>query len=110
MLVSDPSTPTAAAAVNVDVGSLSDPPEIMGLSHLLEHMLFLGTTAHPKENFFQTSLALAGGSSNAFTDLEDTNYYFDVQPHRLGKMLEVFSEFFKVSALDYMLLPKLLRV
>ena len=110
MLVSDPSTPTAAAAVNVDVGSLSDPPEIMGLSHLLEHMLFLGTTAHPKENFFQTSLALAGGSSNAYTDLEDTNYYFDVQPHRLGKMLEVFSEFFKVSALDYVLLPKLLRM
>ena len=32
------------------MGNFDDPPELPGLSHLLEHMLFLGTDQHPGEN------------------------------------------------------------
>jgi hypothetical protein len=42
------------------------------------------------------ALSDAGGLSNAFTDVEDTNFFFDVQPHRLHALLTHFSEFFKV--------------
>lgn len=36
----------AAAALLVNVGSYHDPPYLQGLSHFLEHMLFLGESNH----------------------------------------------------------------
>lgn len=43
LLVHDPETDKASAAVNVNVGSFSDPDDMAGLAHALEHMLFMGT-------------------------------------------------------------------
>ena len=43
MLVSDPTTETAAAAMNIHCGSFQDPLELPGLAHFHEHMVFLGT-------------------------------------------------------------------
>lgn len=43
LLVSDPTTDKSAASLDVNIGSLSDPRELPGLAHFLEHMLFLGT-------------------------------------------------------------------
>lgn len=40
----------AAAAVAVGVGSLCDPPDMPGLAHYLEHMLFMGSEKYPDEN------------------------------------------------------------
>jgi insulysin len=39
MLVSDPECDIAAAAMDVHVGSASDPEELPGLAHFLEHMV-----------------------------------------------------------------------
>lgn len=33
----------AACGLSVGVGSFSDPPEIPGLAHFLEHMVFMGS-------------------------------------------------------------------
>ena len=100
LVVTDSQTPKACAAVNVKVGSFQDPPHLQGLSHLLEHMLFLGTERHPEENGFATKLSRSGGSSNAYTDLEDTNYFFDVQPNALKSTLQHFAEFFTMPLLS----------
>jgi secreted Zn-dependent insulinase-like peptidase len=43
LLISDATTDKASAALDVRVGHLSDPAEIPGLAHFLEHMLFMGT-------------------------------------------------------------------
>ena len=43
MLISDENTNRSAVCLDVNVGSWSDPPELPGLAHYLEHMLFLGT-------------------------------------------------------------------
>lgn len=50
ILISDPTTDKAGAALDVHVGHLSDPWEVPGLAHFLEHMLFLGTEKYPDEN------------------------------------------------------------
>jgi len=42
LLVHDPTTEKSSAAMDVHVGSLSDPKEFPGLAHALEHCLFLG--------------------------------------------------------------------
>jgi hypothetical protein len=43
-------------------------------------MLFLGTAKYPKEEEYEEYLGKHGGMSNAYTDMEDTNYYFNVSP------------------------------
>ena len=93
-LVSDPTTDKAAASLDVNVGHFADPDKVPGIAHFLEHMLFLGTEDFPDENHYTQKLQEYGGSSNAYTSCENTNYYFDVlQPH-LGEMLNIFSAFF----------------
>ena len=47
---------------------------------MCEHMLFLGTAKYPVENAYSAFLQEHGGSSNAFTTGNNTNYYFDVLP------------------------------
>jgi len=41
-------------------------------------MLFLGTEKYPEETDYETFLSKYGGFSNAYTDMEDTNYFFSV--------------------------------
>ena len=53
----------------VGVGSLSDPHSMQGLSHYLEHMLFMGSEAFPDENDYDSFLSKNGGGSNAYTEL-----------------------------------------
>lgn len=57
LLVSDPVSDKAAAALTVDVGHMSDPNDIPGLAHFCEHMLFLGTEKYPNENAYSTFLS-----------------------------------------------------
>ena len=42
---------------------------VQGLSHYLEHMLFMGSKKYPDENEYNSYLTKHGGSSNAFTEL-----------------------------------------
>lgn len=43
LLVHDPDTDKAAAAMDVNVGSLSDPDDLQGTAHAVEHFCFMGT-------------------------------------------------------------------
>ncbi len=43
LLVQDAGTDKASAAMDVNVGSFSDPEQLQGLAHGVEHMLFMGT-------------------------------------------------------------------
>lgn len=43
LLISDPTTDKASAAMDVKVGHLSDPEDLQGLAHFCEHLLFMGT-------------------------------------------------------------------
>jgi len=94
LLISDPTTDKASAAMDVRVGHLSDPEEAPGLAHFLEHMLFMGTKKYPDENDYDSYLSTHGGSSNAFTDMESTNYLFDVASDHLEPSLDRFAQFF----------------
>jgi insulysin len=43
LLVHDADTDKASAAMDVNVGNFSDPEDLPGLAHCVEHMLFMGT-------------------------------------------------------------------
>ncbi|MDC9729432.1 MAG: insulinase family protein [Methyloprofundus sp.] len=94
LIISDPDEDKAAASLDVFVGSASDPEERAGLAHFLEHMLFLGTEKYPDPNEYMNFIAQHGGSRNAYTAKEHTNYFFDIENKSLEPMLDRFSQFF----------------
>ncbi|XP_071090018.1 insulin-degrading enzyme-like [Haliotis cracherodii] len=94
LLISDSDTDKSAAAMNVNIGHMSDPTDLPGLAHFCEHMLFLGTEKYPDENEYSKFLNEHGGSSNAYTSTENTNYFFDITPGNLAGALDRFAQFF----------------
>ncbi len=94
ILVSDRQADKAAASLNVAVGSGDDPAGREGMAHFLEHMLFLGTEKYPEPGEYQQFIKSHGGSHNAFTAFQDTNYFFDVEARFLEPALDRFAEQF----------------
>ena len=100
LVVSDPDADEGAAALNVNVGSGSDPEDRPGLAHFLEHMLFLGTEKYPDAGEYNRFLAEHGGSSNATTSFAHTSYFFDVDAAYLEGALDRFAQFFIAPRFD----------
>ncbi|GMH94643.1 hypothetical protein TrST_g5784 [Triparma strigata] len=97
LLVSHPETDIESASTHVKCGHFMDPVSRPGLAHFHEHMLFLGTEKYPGEDDYEAYLAENGGMSNAYTDMEDTNYYFSLNtknPDGLKNALDRLSRFF----------------
>lgn len=94
LVISDPQADKAAAALSVSVGSGSDPKDREGLAHFLEHMLFLGTEKYPEADAYQRFISEHGGSHNAYTAFDETNYFFDVNATDLKPALDQFAQFF----------------
>jgi hypothetical protein len=84
----------AAVCMAVGVGSLSDPDGLNGMAHFLEHMLSMGSDAFPLENDFESFLSRNGGRYNAFTESEETVFFFEVREDALTTALEMFGSFF----------------
>ena len=72
----------------------SDPDELPGLAHFLEHMVFMGSEKFPNENSFAKFIQDNGGSYNAWTGSEHTIFFFEVQRHSFSMALDMFSQFF----------------
>lgn len=84
----------AACALCIGVGSFSDPEEIPGLAHFVEHMVFMGSTKYPAENAFDSFIKQRGGSDNASTEFEHTTFYFECHEVNMETALDIFSQFF----------------
>ncbi|XP_035269344.1 nardilysin b [Anguilla anguilla] len=84
----------SAAALCIGVGSFSDPEDLPGLAHFLEHMVFMGSEKYPAENGFDAFLKKHGGSDNASTDCERTIFQFDIQRKHFREALDRWAQFF----------------
>ena len=102
LLVNDPDADKAAATLDVHIGALADPRDREGLSHFLEHMLFLGTEKYPEPGEYARFINSNGGSKNASTAMEHTTYYFEIANAQLEPALDRFSRFF----IDPLFLPE----
>ena len=68
----DKATPIVAFNILYDVGARDEDESRTGFAHLFEHLMFGGSSNIPN---FDSPLQHAGGSSNAFTSNDVTNYY-----------------------------------
>eukprot|EP00951_Prasinocladus_malaysianus_P000537 scaffold3987_cov39-Prasinocladus_malaysianus.AAC.1 len=57
-------------------------------------MLFYASEKYPKEDEYNKFVSEHGGSTNAFTASEHTNYHFHVNWDHLGAALDRFAQFF----------------
>lgn len=77
LLASDPAQPVAGCMVTYHVGSRDEAIGYTGATHLLEHLMFKGSTHFNKENkrTVWDLLETKGALVNATTWLDRTNYY-----------------------------------
>ncbi|MGU5661610.1 insulinase family protein [Aeromonas sanarellii] len=94
LLICDPQTDKSAASLAVNTGHFDDPVDRQGMAHFLEHMLFLGTRTYPKPGEYQQFMSRHGGSNNAWTGTEFTNFFFDIDNGFFEAGLHRFSQFF----------------
>lgn len=98
--VEDPRAVQAAFSVAVTAGQLDDPVELPGLAHFCEHMLFLGTDKYPDPSGYDKFLAQQGGVTNAYTDLELTNYFTQVSASAAEATLDRLADFFRAPSFN----------
>lgn len=100
LLVEVPKAPVATVQVWYKVGSRNEVMGRAGLSHMLEHMMFKGTTRYPKGSFSRI-VRKNGGIDNAFTGQDFTAYFENVAADRVGLALELEADRMQGLLLDH---------
>ena len=86
-----PHLETAALGVWTGVGGRDEKPDEHGMSHLLEHMAFKGTTTRSSREIVE-QIEAVGGDLNAATSTETTAYYARVLKADVPLALDVLSD------------------
>ena len=91
--------PAAALATHVRAGFLDEPDELVGISHVLEHMLFKGTPTLGPGELARRTKAL-GGSLNAYTSYDRTVYYASAPARHAGDLIALQADQVRNPLLD----------
>lgn len=97
LLVSDKQAVRAAVALSIaGAGQFSDPEELPGCAHLMEHMILSSDTFSffRKSRDFEDWLIDVEGASNAFTGYEQVCFHFTSPPNALPEALTRFATLF----------------
>jgi zinc protease len=84
----DHRAPVVVTQVWYRIGASYETDGITGISHVLEHMMFKGTDAHPPGEFSRI-IAENGGEENAFTSQDYTTYFQRMEKSRLPVSFEL---------------------
>jgi zinc protease len=105
----DHRAPVVVSQVWYKVGASDEPDGLTGISHVLEHMMFKGTSAH-KNGEFSRIIAENGGRENAFTGTDYTAYFQQLEKSRLSIAFELEADRMHNLLLDDQEFAKELRV
>ncbi len=94
-----PHVETASLGVWVRTGSRNERPEEHGLSHLLEHMAFKGTSRRNARRIAE-EIENVGGDLNAATSHETTAYYARVLKADVPLALDILADILRDSLFD----------
>jgi predicted Zn-dependent peptidase len=93
------SVETASLGVWADVGTRNEPGEINGVSHLLEHMAFKGTTRRSARAIAE-EIEAVGGHLNAYTAREQTAYYARILADDMPLAVDIIADILQHSTFD----------
>jgi predicted Zn-dependent peptidase len=91
---------SATLIIYVGVGSRYERPEVAGISHFLEHMVFKGTARRPDPVMLSQEIEGVGGILNASTGKESTNYWVKVPSKHLERSFDVLADMLRGSRFD----------
>lgn len=91
VLSQDRTVPVVSVNLWYGVGSRNEPDGKTGFAHLFEHMMFQGSAHVPKNRHFEL-IERAGGTLNATTWFDRTNYFETVPSHELELALWLESD------------------
>ena len=92
-VVSDPMPGLESAAVGlwVNTGSRNEDPSQMGVSHMLEHMAFKGTTTRSARAIAE-EIEAVGGVLNAYTSREQTAFHARILKDDVALALDIIGD------------------
>ncbi len=94
-----PGVESVAVTVSIGVGSRFESEAENGLSHILEHMAFKGTTTRNAQQIAEAFEDI-GGQFNAYTSVEQTVYYARVLSEHMPRAIELLADILQHSVLD----------
>ncbi|MDP2689471.1 MAG: pitrilysin family protein [Deltaproteobacteria bacterium] len=94
-----PDVESASIGVWVNTGSRNEVPEVSGISHFIEHLLFKGTEKRTALDIAR-EIESVGGALNAFTSREYTCFYAKVLNKDLPLAIDLLSDIFMKSKFD----------
>jgi len=83
--------PVVALQAWVRVGSADEPPEMAGVAHVFEHMLFKGTTRRGVGQIAR-EVEAAGGEINAWTSFDETVYHLVLASAYVDTGLDILAD------------------
>lgn len=89
--------PLVSVRLFVRAGSAQEPPELAGISHMVEHMVFKGSAGRGRK---AARIEGAGGEINAATGFDATTFLVDVPDQSWVEALEVLRDMVFASAMD----------
>ncbi|MBA4027865.1 MAG: peptidase M16 [Planctomyces sp.] len=95
----DDAAHTAAAGFFVRTGARDEPPQIMGVSHFLEHMMFKGTPGRSGEEINRAFDAM-GARANAYTSSELTAFHAAVLPEHAPTAIGLLADMLRPALRD----------
>lgn len=88
VVISNARAPVVRHMVWYKVGAADEAPGETGIAHLLEHLMFKGTTNYGP-GVFSGQVARNGGQENAFTSYDYTAYHQTIAKDRLEMMMKL---------------------
>ena len=92
----NPAASVCAVGFFVKTGARDEDPELSGVSHFLEHMVFKGTE-HRGAADVNRELDEIGAQSNAYTSEEQTVYFLAVLPEYIERGIDLLADIMRPS-------------
>jgi predicted Zn-dependent peptidase len=101
VVVTDPMMQLESAAVGVwvNAGARNESRSVMGISHMLEHMAFKGTTARTARDIAE-QIEAVGGFLNAYTSREQTAFHARVLKDDVPLALDILADILTAPAFE----------
>jgi predicted Zn-dependent peptidase len=93
------SVETVSLGAWVGVGARHESPEVNGVAHFLEHMVFKGTRRRSARDIAE-QIEAVGGQINAYTGRENTAFYAKVLAEHSELALDILSDILQHSVFD----------
>jgi predicted Zn-dependent peptidase len=100
LLVPVPGFQSVSVGVFVRIGSRYERTAESGICHLIEHMLFKGTTRRPTAKLIAEAIEGIGGINNAYTDYETTVYYAKVAASQATTVVNILADMIRHPLFD----------